>query len=79
MKRALVVGFTGQDEAYLARLLLDKGYHVCGLNRSSSPSNTEHLRCLGIDGRVELTDGNVTDQGSIVRALRATERASSEG
>jgi GDPmannose 4,6-dehydratase len=73
MKRALVIGVTGQDGAYLTRLLLDKGYRVFGLNRSSSVSKTERLRYLGIDGQVDLLEGDVTDQESILRALHAAE------
>jgi len=73
MKRALVIGVTGQDGAYLTRLLLDKGYSVFGLKRSSSLSNTERLRYLGIDGQVEFLEGDVTDQESILRALHAAE------
>jgi GDPmannose 4,6-dehydratase len=73
MKRALVIGVTGQDGAYLSRLLLDKGYRVFGLNRSSSLSNTERLRFLGVDGEVELIEGDVTDQESILRALHTAE------
>jgi GDPmannose 4,6-dehydratase len=73
MKRALVIGVTGQDGAYLSRLLLDKGYRVFGLNRSSSLSNTERLRYLGVDGEVELLEGDVTDQESILRVLHAAE------
>jgi GDPmannose 4,6-dehydratase len=72
VKRALVVGVTGQDGAYLSRLLLDKGYRVFGLNRSEL-LNTERLHYLGIDGLVEPIEGDVTDQGSIVRALRTAE------
>jgi GDPmannose 4,6-dehydratase len=73
MKRALVIGVTGQDGAYLSRLFLEKGYRVFGLNRSSSLSNTERLRYLGVDGEVELLEGDVTDQESILRTLHAAE------
>ena len=68
-----MIGVTGQDGAYLSRLLLDKGYRVFGLNRSSSLSNTERLRYLGVDGEVELLEGDVTDQESILRVLHAAE------
>jgi GDPmannose 4,6-dehydratase len=37
MKRALITGITGQDDAYLAELLLNKGYEVHGIKRSSTP------------------------------------------
>ena len=43
MKRALVTGITGQDGAYLAELLLAKGYEVHGLKRRASSFNTERI------------------------------------
>ena len=70
MKRALIIGVTGQDGAYLAKLLLDKGYRVFGLQRRTSLPNAARLEYLGIGQQVELVDGDVTDQGSIIRALR---------
>src|SRR5262245_1683254 len=70
MKRALIIGVTGQDGAYLAKLLLDKGYRVAGLHRHTSLPNIARLQHLAIDQQVELVEGDVTDQGSIIRALR---------
>lgn len=43
MKRALITGITGQDGAYLAELLLEKGYEVHGVKRRSSLFNTERI------------------------------------
>ena len=43
MKRALITGITGQDGAYLAELLLSKGYEVHGLKRRSSMFNTDRI------------------------------------
>jgi len=43
MKRALITGITGQDGAYLAELLLDKGYEVHGIKRRSSLFNTDRI------------------------------------
>ena len=45
-KRALVIGATGQDGAYLCRLLLDKGYEVHGVKRRSSSFNTGRIDTL---------------------------------
>jgi GDPmannose 4,6-dehydratase len=73
VKRALIIGVTGQDGAYLARLLLDKGYRVFGLHRRTSVPNTERLHYLGVADDVVLLEGDVLDQGSIARALRAAD------
>ena len=43
MKRALITGITGQDGAYLAEFLLEKGYHVHGIKRRSSLLNTDRI------------------------------------
>ena len=73
MKRALITGVTGQDGAYLAKFLLGKGYKVYGLDRRTSIATTERLHYLGIAEEVVLLDGDVIDQGSILRALRIAE------
>ena len=71
-KSALITGITGQDGAYLARLLLDKGYKVHGLNARRGSDTLWRLRELEVIDRVQLIDGDLTDQGSIVRALEKT-------
>lgn len=53
-KSAIVTGISGQDGAYLAQLLLAKGYKVYGAARRSSFDNMQRLKHLGIDGRVEI-------------------------
>ena len=70
--RALVTGVTGQDGAYLSQLLLDKGYEVFGLLRRSASADVidERLRWLGIHGRVQMRDGNLTDISSLFRILQ---------
>ena len=75
MTRALITGITGQDGAYLAQLLLEKGYEVYGLMRRSASSDVigERLRWLGILDQVRLVDGNLTDLSSLVRILRDVE------
>lgn len=69
MKTALITGITGQDGAYLAKLLLDKGYRVAGLFPRRSSSTTWRLEYLKITDKVEFMDGDVTDYTSLVRAL----------
>jgi GDPmannose 4,6-dehydratase len=54
MKRALVTGITGQDGAYLARLLIDKGYEVFGAFRRTSDHDFSRLRFLGVEEQVKL-------------------------
>ena len=75
MTRALITGITGQDGAYLAQLLLEKGYEVYGLLRRSGSSDVvgERLRWLGVLDQVRLVDGNLTDLASLVRILRDVE------
>lgn len=61
MRNALVTGITGQDGAYLAQLLLDKGYRVVGLHRRSSTTNTWRLQELGVLDKIELVEGDLGD------------------
>jgi len=68
MPRALITGITGQDGSYLAELLLDKGYEVCGLARRESwsrPNPASHLAA-----RIGMQFGDVTDVTAIVTAVR---------
>lgn len=69
MKKALVTGITGQDGAYLAKFLLEKGYKVYGLHRRSSTANLWRLEYLEIESKVEILDGDLGDFSSIERAL----------
>jgi GDPmannose 4,6-dehydratase len=71
MRRALITGILGQDGAYLARLLLKKGYQVYGAYRRTSSFNTWRLRELGIldNPNLFLSGSDVTDQGSCTRLL----------
>jgi len=52
MKRALICGVTGQDGAYLAELLLDKGYEVWGTSRDAHMASVGGLQALGIADRI---------------------------
>ncbi len=73
MKTALITGITGQDGAYLASFLLDKGYTVHGLLRRSASAEIigERLRWLGIIDRVKLHDGDLIDLSSCIRIVEA--------
>jgi len=72
LKKALVTGVTGQDGAYLAALLLEKGYEVYGFNRRASSSNTSRLEKLNIleNPSFYLLHGDMTDTSSIMKTLR---------
>lgn len=67
-KTALITGINGQDGSYLAELLLNKGYDVYGLIRRQSVPNTKNIDHLL--NNIHLLDGDMTDQGSLVRALQ---------
>jgi GDPmannose 4,6-dehydratase len=75
MKKALVTGITGQDGAYLAELLLDKGYMVHGLKRRSSLFNTARIDHIYQDPhernvRFKLHFGDLTDSGNLIRLIQ---------
>lgn len=71
-KKALITGLTGQDGAYLAQLLLSKGYEVHGLLRRSASADVvdARLRWLGIGGEIHVHDGNLTDLSCLIRIIR---------
>ena len=68
-KHALITGVTGQDGAYLAKLLLDKGYRVYGLVARRSSDTSWRLRELGIANDIEYIEGDLADACSIQRAV----------
>lgn len=68
-KTALITGITGQDGAYLAEFLLNKGYSVYGLLARRSTITTWRLDYLDIHNKVELIEGDLTDVTSVIRAL----------
>lgn len=71
MKAALITGITGQDGAYLAELLLHKGYRVVGGYRRTSSTNFWRIEELGIQShpQLELAEFDLTDMGSAIRLL----------
>lgn len=74
MKTALITGITGQDGAYLSKLLVEKGYKVVGVVRRSSHRGVDdhRLRWLGIADKVTLLDGDLSDLSSLVRIVKET-------
>jgi GDPmannose 4,6-dehydratase len=75
LKRALITGITGQDGAYLAELLLEKGYEVHGLKRRSSLFNTDRIDHLYKGPEVKqrrfvLHHGDMTDSSSLIRIIQ---------
>ncbi len=72
-KRALITGITGQDGAYLAKLLLKKGYTVYGLHARRASDTLWRLRELDILDRVSLLEGDLTDLSSVIRSMHASE------
>jgi GDPmannose 4,6-dehydratase len=69
---ALITGITGQDGAYLAQLLLQKGYSVSGLLPRRSSDTLWRLRELGVDNDVKLIDGDVQDLSAVLRSIQAS-------
>lgn len=72
-KRALITGITGQDGAYLAKLLIDKGYTVFGLHARRASDTLWRLRYLGVESGVELLEGDLTDLSSLIRAMEKSQ------
>ena len=70
-RTALITGITGQDGAYLAKLLLDKGYQVHGMMRRSSTETLERITDIRED--IEIHQGDLLDQLSLVRLLEETQ------
>ena len=78
MKTALITGITGQDGAYLAELLLEKGYKVHGVKRRSSLINTSRIDHLYQDPheknvRFSLHYGDMTDSTNLIRIIQETQ------
>lgn len=68
MKTALITGITGQDGSYLAEFLLEKGYKVYGLERRNS--SRERRNITEIIDKIELINGDLLDQASIIAAIK---------
>jgi GDPmannose 4,6-dehydratase len=70
MKRALICGVSGQDGAYLAKLLLERGYHVTGTSRDARLSSFDNLKRLGIHERISLESMAIHDFRSVVGVMQ---------
>ncbi len=68
---ALITGITGQDGSYLAEFLLDKGYRVVGMTRRSSTDSMQRIEHL--QDRLELIQGDLLDQASLISAIQAVQ------
>jgi GDPmannose 4,6-dehydratase len=69
MKKALITGITGQDGAYLSKLLLDKGYEVCGAFRRTSDLHLNRLRYLGVDEKISYLPLELLEFSNLYKAL----------
>ncbi len=69
MKKALICGISGQDGAYLAKLLLEKGYIVCGTSRDAQVSSFRNLLRLGIREQVKFESLVPTDFRSVLQVI----------
>lgn len=72
-KTALILGVSGQDGSYLARLLLEKGYHVVGSSRDATISSFSNLEKLGIKQEIQTESVYSTDFRSVLQVLKKTE------
>jgi GDPmannose 4,6-dehydratase len=70
MKKALICGISGQDGAYLAKLLLEKGYEVTGTSRDAQMSSFRNLQRLEIRDQVKLTSMSLTDFRSVLQVIK---------
>lgn len=69
-KTALITGISGQDGSYLSELLLEKGYDVYGIIRRHSISEAQDIRIQHLGNGVKTMYGDLTDKGSLVKALQ---------
>ena len=69
-KKALIIGITGQDGAYLAKHLLSKGYEVTGSSRDVMASSFNNLNTLGIRSQVKLISVSINDFRSVFNAIQ---------
>jgi len=72
-KKALICGVSGQDGAYLAQLLLNKGYNVCGTSRDAQMSSFGNLVRLGIREQIKLESMALNDFRSVLQVLMKIE------
>ncbi|MEP7278881.1 MAG: GDP-mannose 4,6-dehydratase [Bacteroidota bacterium] len=75
MKTAIITGITGQDGAYLSKLLLEKNYRVIGLIRSTYGSNLSRLKYLGLLEKVELIECDLGDLSQVLNIISSLKPA----
>jgi GDPmannose 4,6-dehydratase len=69
-KSALIIGIRGQDGAYLAQFLLNKGYAVSGTSRDVEGSSWKNLESFGIRKHIQLITADLVEITTLVNALR---------
>lgn len=69
-KKAIIIGITGQDGAYLAQLLLQKGYSVFGVTRDVLDHDDKRLRYLGIEKELEMIELSSLDKDRVMKVLK---------
>jgi GDPmannose 4,6-dehydratase len=69
-KKALIIGISGQDGALLAKMLLSKGYHVCGTSRDAQITSFSNLKKLDIKEDVALESLSLTDFRSVLQVIK---------
>ena len=69
MKKALIIGISGQDGSYLAKLLIEKGYKVWGTSRDAQISSFHNLDYLGIREQVRVESMSLNDFRSVIQVL----------
>lgn len=72
-KRVLITGITGMDGSHMADLLLEKGYDIYGLVRRSSQKNFRNIQRLLDNDDIQLIEGDLTDQSSLIEAIEKSE------
>jgi GDPmannose 4,6-dehydratase len=72
MKKALICGISGQDGAYLAKLLLEKGYIVIGTSRDAQLSSFSNLQKLGIYEKITFETMALNDYRSVLNVVMNT-------
>jgi GDPmannose 4,6-dehydratase len=70
LKTAIIIGITGQDSAYLSKLLLSKGYNVVGITRNLLEPNYKNLLYLGIQSEIEMIEITQSEPDRIERILK---------
>ena len=69
MKKALVCGISGQDGAYLTKLLLEKGYEVIGTSRDTQSTSFENLKIINVFDKISLENMSLLDFKSVLHVI----------